>query len=99
MREPTVLPQQLGYMFKAQIGVNIKGSIWSCVEMPNSAEFFGTRKSLRCDVEIDGIALPSVGLMVTGSGGHMISVSQKLRRQLNKDIGDEVTVYLTRRVK
>jgi hypothetical protein len=99
MQEATVLPQQLDHTFKAPMGVNVKGSIWSCVEMPNSADFFGTRKSVRCDVEIDGISLPSVGLMVTGTGGHMISISQKLRQQLNKDIGDEVTVHLARRVK
>jgi len=99
MKEPTVLPQQLDYTFKAAIGVDVKGSIWSCVEMPNSADYFGTRKSVRCDVKIDGIELPSVGLMVTGTGGHMISISQKLRKQLNKDIGDEVTVLLIRRLK
>jgi hypothetical protein len=99
MEEAIILPQQLDYMYKAPIGVDIKGSIWPCVEMPNSAAFFGTRKSVRCDIEIDGVALLSVGFMVTGTGGHMISISQKLRRQLNKDIGDEVTVLLVRRVK
>ncbi len=99
MQDAPILPQQLDYTFKAPIGVNVKGSIWSCVEMPNSAEFFGTRRSVRGDIEIDGIELPNVGFMVTGTGGHMISISQKLRQQLNKDIGDEVTVLLIRRVK
>lgn len=99
MGDATTLPQQLDHTFEAAIGVDVKGSIWSCVEMPNSAEFFGTRRSVRCDIEIDGIALPSVGLMVTGTGGHMVSISKKLRQQLNKDIDDKVTVHLIRRVK
>ena len=50
------------------------------------------------DATVDGIKLPNIGLMVTGRGGHMLSLSAKLRKQLGKDIGDEVTVHLTRRL-
>jgi hypothetical protein len=88
----------LNHTFTAPIGVNIKGSMWQCVEMPGSAEFFGTRKSVRVDAEVDGIPLPNVGLMVTGTGGHMLSLSAKIRKQLGKDIGDTVTVHLLKRL-
>lgn len=93
-----VEPTPLDHTFTAPIGVDIKGEMWSCVEMPGSAEFFGTKKAVRVDAVVDGIALPNVGLMVTGTGGHMLSISTKLRKQLNKQIGDEVTVHLQRRL-
>jgi hypothetical protein len=92
-------PVPLNRTFTAPIGVNVKGDMWSCVEMPGSAEFFGTRKSIRVDVEVDGLSLPNIGFMVTGTGGHMMSVSAKLRKQLGKDMGETVSVRLLRRIK
>ncbi|BDV32383.1 DUF1905 domain-containing protein [Microbacterium terricola] len=82
--------------FDAPIGVSVKGEIWSCVEIPGSAEFFGTGKAVRVDAHVDEIRLENVGAMVTGTGGHMISLSAKVRTQLGKDIGDTVRVVLTR---
>ncbi len=40
----------------------------------------------------------TAGLMPTGSGGHMISISAKLRKKLGKDIGDDVVVHLSERL-
>ncbi|WP_138945395.1 DUF1905 domain-containing protein [Plantibacter sp. M259] len=91
-------PTELDHGFTAPIGVDVKGDVWSCVEMPGSAEFFGTCKSVRVDATVDGVDLPNVGLMPTGSGGHMLSISAKLRKRLGKDIGDTVDVHLTRRL-
>lgn len=92
-------PIELDHTFTAPIGVDVKGETWSCVEMPGSAEFFGTKRSVRVDAEVDGIARPNIGLMVTGTGGHMLSLDAKMRQRLGKDIGDTVTVRLLRRVK
>jgi hypothetical protein len=35
--------KQLNHAFTAPIGVDVKGSMWQCVEMPGSADFFGTK--------------------------------------------------------
>lgn len=94
MKEPT----PLDHSFSAPIGVVVKGDIWSCVEMPDSAEFFGTGKSVKVNATVDNIELKNVGLMPTGTGGHMLSISAKLRKQLGKDIGDDVTVQLHERL-
>lgn len=51
----------------------------------------------RWHAEVDGVALENVGLMPTGTGGHMLSLSAKVRKRLGKDLGDEVTVRLARR--
>lgn len=41
--------------------------------------------------------LENVGAMVTGTGGHMVSLSAKVRKKLGKDVGDVVQVVVTRR--
>jgi hypothetical protein len=86
-----------GKTFVATIGVEIKGDTWSCVEIPDSVELFGTGKTVRVDVTVDDVELDNVGAMVTGTGGHMVSLSAKVRKALGKDIGDRVTVTVTQR--
>lgn len=90
-------PGPLDYSFVAPIGVEVKGETWACIEVPESAELFGTGKAVRVDATVDDIDLENVGLMVTGRGGHMLSISAKLRKDLGKDIGDKVSVHLTLR--
>ncbi|MGC0144369.1 DUF1905 domain-containing protein [Pseudactinotalea sp. Z1732] len=95
----TDFPQNLDHTFTAPIGVDVKGEVWSCVEMPGSAGFFGTRKSVRVDASVDEIPMPDVGLMVTGRGGHMLSLSAAMRKRLGKSLGDDVVVHLQRRLR
>lgn len=92
-------PIALDHTFTAPIGVDVKGEVWACVEMPDSADFFGTGRSVRVNLTVDGLPLSDVGMMVTGTGGHMVSLNAAVRRKLRKDVGDTVTVHLTRRVK
>lgn len=88
----------LDHTFTAAIGVEVKGQTWACVEMPGSADFFGTKRAVRVDLSVDDVPLENVGLMVTGRGGHMLSLNSGVRRKLGKDIGDTVTVHLSRRL-
>ncbi|MDO8143832.1 MULTISPECIES: DUF1905 domain-containing protein [unclassified Isoptericola] len=83
--------------FETKIGVDVKGETWSCVEIPDSAEFFGTGKTVRVDATVDDVTLENVGAMVTGTGGHMVSLNAKVRKQLGKDVGDPVKVTITQR--
>lgn len=83
--------------FHTTIGVEVKGETWSCVEIPGSAEFFGTGKTVRVDALIDDVKLENVGAMVTGTGGHMVSLNAKTRKSLGKDIGDTVEVTIMKR--
>lgn len=68
---------------------------WSVIEVPGSAEFFGTGKSVRADTTVDGVAVTSA-LMPTGQGHHFISVSAALRKKLGKGVGDSVEVRIAR---
>lgn len=87
--------EQLG--FRATIGVEVKGDMWSCVEIPDSAELFGTGKTVRVDACVDDVVLENVGAMVTGRGGHMLSLNATVRKALGKDIGDTVDVTIRKR--
>jgi len=97
MAQKLTEPLDLDVEFTGPIGVEVKGSVWSCVEVPDSAELFGTKATVRCDVRVDDVDLPNIGLMVTGRGGHMISLSAPVRKKLAKDVGDDVRVRLLRR--
>jgi hypothetical protein len=90
-------PGQMDLTFTAPIGVTVKGDLWSCVEVPGSVDLFGTGKSVKVVATVDGEPL-TAGLMPTGVGGHMLSISAKLRKKLGKDVGDSVTVHLTERL-
>lgn len=84
--------------FDAVIGVEVKGEVWNCVEIPASAAFFGTGRAVRVDARVDDVVLENVGAMVTGTGGHMVSLSAKVRKRLGKEVGDAVHVTVTKRV-
>jgi hypothetical protein len=83
--------------FDTTIGVEVKGETWSCIEIPDSAEFFGTGRSVRVDATIDDVSLENVGAMPTGAGRHMVSLSAKVRKSLAKDLGATVHVVITTR--
>ncbi len=85
------------FSFTGPIGVEVKGEIWSCVEIPGSVELFGTGKAVRVVAQVDDQPV-TAGLMPTGSGGHMLSISAKLRKKLGKNLGDNVTVLLSERL-
>lgn len=87
----------LDHTFSAPIGVDVKGDVWACVEMPDSTEFFGTGRSVKVAGTVDGVPIASA-FMPTGAGGHMISLNAALRKRLGKDLGDEVTIHLTERL-
>ncbi|WP_434994181.1 DUF1905 domain-containing protein [Arthrobacter sp. Ld5] len=90
-------PGPLDVTFIAPIGVTVKGDLWSCVEVPDSVERFGTGKTVKVVATVDGEPV-TAGLMPTGVGGHMLSISAKLREKLGKELGDAVTVHLTERL-
>jgi hypothetical protein len=94
----TFTPVDIDHTFSGPIGVDVKGATWSCVELPGSADLFGTKRSVRCDVVVDGVEVPNAGFMITGRGGHMISLDKALQTRLGKGIGDTVEITIVRRV-
>ncbi|WP_247828844.1 DUF1905 domain-containing protein [Arthrobacter antioxidans] len=83
--------------FTAPIGVEVKGDLWACVEVPDSKGLFGTGKAVRVAGSVDGEPF-AVALMPTGKGGHMLSISARLRKKIGKGLGDDVVIHISERL-
>ena len=69
---------------------------WTCVVMPGSGDFFGTRKAVKVAGLIDGHEFEAT-LLPIGDGTHMVPLKAALRKRINKDVGDTVAIALCRR--
>lgn len=69
---------------------------WPCVQMPDSARFFGTGKPVKVGGTVNGHDYEATMLPV-GGGTHMLPMRAAFRKVITKGVGDDVTVRLTHR--
>lgn len=69
---------------------------WTCVVMPASGEYFGTRKAVKVTGLIDGHPFQATVLPM-GDGTHMVPLKAALRKTIGKTLGDIATVQLQQR--
>lgn len=83
----------LDITFSAQI-IADNNSGWLCVQMPGSAEAFGTGKAVKVEGTVNGHEY-AASMLPVGGGTHMMPIRAALRKTLGKGLGDVVDVHLS----
>jgi len=89
---------RLKVKFTAKLERNATPGGWTYVVWPPASREFGTGGLVKVEGTMDGVPFRSA-FMAMGDGRQMLPVRKALQKQMDKQVGDRVTVELRRRLR
>ena len=89
--------QRLKKQFVSVLEKSFNKGGWTYATWPESSKFFGTKGLVKIKGKINGYPFRA-SFMAMGNGKHMLPINMAIRKKIQKEAGQKVTIQLQERI-